>query len=87
MGDNYGDSCTINTANAHSHTHAGMSDHLSIPLGNHGYKTYKYVPYGKVNEVMPYLLRRAQENSDAFGGAKHEMQLISKELKRRIFSR
>jgi len=63
----------------------GMSDHISFSLGKEGYKAYKYVPYGKVEEVMPYLLRRAQENSDALGGAKKELAMVRSELFRRIF--
>lgn len=63
----------------------GMSDHISFSLGKAGYKAYKYVPYGKVEEVMPYLLRRAQENSDALGGAKKELKMVQSELARRIF--
>jgi len=63
----------------------GMSDHISFSLGKEGYKAYKYVPYGKVEEVMPYLLRRAQENSDALGGAKKELAMVKSELFRRIF--
>ena len=63
-----------------------MSDHLTFSLGNAGFLAYKYVPYGKIDEVMPYLIRRAQENSDALGGAKHELQMIKSEIKRRIFS-
>lgn len=58
----------------------GMSDHLTFTLGAAGYKAYKYVPYGKVKEVMPYLLRRAQENADALSGAKYERGLINKEI-------
>eukprot|EP00953_Heterococcus_sp_UTEX-ZZ885_P004393 2878-Heterococcus_DN1.PRE.4 len=65
----------------------GMSDHLSFPLGAHGYSVYKYLPYGKVSEVMPYLLRRAQENSDLLGGAVHERQLLAQEAKRRLLRR
>jgi proline dehydrogenase len=64
----------------------GMSDFITLPLGLGGYKAYKYVPYGAVDEVMPYLLRRAQENSDLLGGAKLEIELINKEIKRRLFS-
>jgi proline dehydrogenase len=65
----------------------GMSDHLSFPLGAHGYSVYKYLPYGKVSEVMPYLLRRAQENSSLLGGAVHERQLLAQEVKRRLLRR
>eukprot|EP01083_Nonionella_stella_P041288 111958_1 len=45
----------------------GMSDNLTFTLGNHGYNAFKYLPYGKVQEVVPYLLRRAQENGDVLG--------------------
>lgn len=62
----------------------GMSDSITFTLGNAGYKAYKYVPYGKVQEVMPYLIRRAQENSDALGGAKEELQMMTRELRRRL---
>ncbi len=62
----------------------GMSDHLTFSLGDRGYKAYKYVPYGKVNEVMPYLIRRAQENADALSGAKFELKLTNNEIWRRI---
>lgn len=63
----------------------GMSDHLTFGLGTSGYKAYKYVPYGRVREVMPYLIRRAQENSGMLGGAAHEIKLVKGELSRRIF--
>jgi proline dehydrogenase len=62
----------------------GMSDYLTFALGNNGYKAYKYVPYGKIQEVMPYLIRRAQENADALSGAKKEIKLIDSELHRRF---
>lgn len=62
----------------------GMSDHLTYGLGKSGYKAYKYVPYGTVKEVMPYLIRRAQENSGMLGGAVNEINLVKKELWRRI---
>lgn len=61
----------------------GMSDNLSFNLGKHGYRAYKYVPYGKVHEVMPYLLRRARENSSIVGGAAKELDMIKQELRRR----
>ncbi len=63
----------------------GMSDHLTFPLGANKQSAYKYLPYGPMNSVMPYLLRRAQENSDVLGNASHEMNLLFKALKTRIF--
>jgi proline dehydrogenase len=62
----------------------GMSDHLTFNLGDKGFKAYKYVPYGKVHEVMPYLIRRAQENSDALSGAAKELKMTNKEILRRL---
>ena len=62
----------------------GMSDHLSFNLGRSGYRAYKYVPYGEVHEVIPYLLRRARENSSIMGGASAELSMIKDELKRRL---
>ena len=50
-----------------------------------GYKAYKYVPYGPLVEVLPYLVRRAQENSAVMQGAQHERRLLAKELRRRLF--
>jgi hypothetical protein len=44
-----------------------MADHLTFTLGAAGYGAYKYVPYGPIHEVMPYLVRRAQENSTLLG--------------------
>lgn len=49
-------------------------------------KIYKYVPCGKIQGVMPYLIRRAQENSDALGGAKEELDMMNVELWRRFKS-
>lgn len=62
----------------------GMADHLTFTLGRNGYNGYKYVPFGPVEEVMPYLIRRAQENSDMLGGVGHEMRLLRSELLRRM---
>ncbi|CAJ1366335.1 unnamed protein product [Effrenium voratum] len=45
----------------------GMADHLTFTLARYGYKSYKYVPYGPVDEVVPYLIRRTQENSAILG--------------------
>jgi len=62
----------------------GMSDELTLNLGKNGYRAYKYVPYGEVDEVVPYLLRRAKENSAIMGGAAIELGMLSTELKRRF---
>ncbi|MGI4875049.1 MAG: proline dehydrogenase family protein [Janthinobacterium lividum] len=61
----------------------GMSDNLSYNLAHAGYHTAKYVPYGPVEAVMPYLLRRANENTAIAGQSSREFLLIQKELKRR----
>lgn len=63
----------------------GMSDNLTFCLADQGYKAYKYVPYGHVQEVMPYLIRRAQENSDALGGATLALKMTKAEILRRVF--
>ncbi|NBW30092.1 MAG: proline dehydrogenase [Flavobacteriales bacterium] len=61
----------------------GMSDHISFNLSNAGFKVAKYVPFGPVKEVMPYLLRRADENTSVAGQTGRELSLIIKELDRR----
>lgn len=61
----------------------GMSDHLTYNLAHHGFNVCKYLPYGPVKAVMPYLIRRAAENSSIRGQAGRELQLIERELKRR----
>jgi proline dehydrogenase len=61
----------------------GMSDNISFNLAKAGYNVAKYVPYGPVKSVMPYLLRRAQENTSVAGQSSRELTLIRKELKRR----
>jgi proline dehydrogenase len=61
----------------------GMSDHISYNLANEGYNVAKYVPFGPVKEVLPYLLRRADENTSVAGQTGRELGLINAELKRR----
>jgi len=61
----------------------GMSDHISYNLSKQGYNVAKYVPYGPVKEVVPYLIRRAEENTSVKGQTGRELSLIQKELKRR----
>jgi len=61
----------------------GMSDNLTYNLADKGYRVSKYVPYGPVASVLPYLARRAAENSSVAGQAQRELQLIERELKRR----
>ncbi len=61
----------------------GMSDHISYNLAQAGYNVAKYVPYGPVKEVLPYLIRRAQENTSVKGQTGRELSLIIKEKKRR----
>ena len=61
----------------------GMSDHISYNLAHLGYNVAKYVPYGPVKEVMPYLLRRADENTSVKGQTGRELSLIKQERERR----
>jgi proline dehydrogenase len=61
----------------------GMSDHISFNLASAGYNVAKYVPYGPVREVVPYLIRRAEENTSIKGQTGRELKLIQTELKRR----
>jgi proline dehydrogenase len=61
----------------------GMSDHISFNLAKQGYNVAKYVPFGPVKDVMPYLIRRAEENTSVAGQTSRELSLIKKEKKRR----
>ena len=62
----------------------GMSDNISYNLAEAGYKVAKYVPYGPVRAVLPYLIRRAQENTSVAGQMGRELRLIVEERKRRV---
>lgn len=61
----------------------GMSDHISFNLAQHGYNVSKYMPYGPVKDVIPYLLRRARENTSVSGQTNRELLLLKKEISRR----
>lgn len=61
----------------------GMSDHISFNLAKAGFNVAKYIPYGPVKHVMPYLFRRAEENTSVAGQTSRELRLIRKEFKRR----
>ncbi|WP_291961967.1 proline dehydrogenase family protein [Maribacter sp.] len=61
----------------------GMSDHISYNLAANGYNVAKYLPFGPVRDVMPYLIRRADENTSVAGQTSRELSLLKKERKRR----
>jgi len=61
----------------------GMSDHISYNLSKNGYNVAKYVPYGPVKDVLPYLIRRANENTSISGQMGRELSNIIAEKKRR----
>lgn len=61
----------------------GMSDHISYNLSERGYNVAKYLPFGPVKDVMPYLIRRAEENTSVAGQTSRELDLIRHEKKRR----
>lgn len=62
----------------------GMADSLSFGLRNAGFQVSKYMPFGPVELVMPYLLRRAEENRGLLSASTLDRQLLRKELKRRL---
>jgi proline dehydrogenase len=61
----------------------GMSDNLTFNLAADGYNASKYMVYGPVTEVLPYLVRRAQENASITGEMGRELKMIREEIKRR----
>jgi len=61
----------------------GMSDPITFNLADHGYNVAKYVPYGPIREAMPYLIRRAKENTSVAGQTSRELTLIREEIARR----
>jgi proline dehydrogenase len=61
----------------------GMSDHISYNLANQGYNVAKYLPFGPIRDVMPYLIRRAEENTSVAGQTSRELNLLKIERKRR----
>ena len=61
----------------------GMSDHISFNLAAQGYNVAKYIPFGPVKDVMPYLIRRAEENTSVAGQTNRELSLLKEEKRRR----
>src|SRR4249920_778219 len=74
---------------AHDHPHVhfsqlyGMSDNITFNLAKSGCSVSKYLPFGPIKDVIPYLMRRAQENSSVAGQTGRELSLIKKEMERR----
>ena len=61
----------------------GMSDHISFNLSHAGYNVAKYLPFGPVYDVTPYLIRRTEENTSIAGQSSRELSLIKQERTRR----
>ena len=76
-----------NLPNNHPHVHfsqlLGMSDHISFNIAKENYNSSKYMPYGPVKDVIPYLIRRAQENTSVAGQMGRELKLLKDEVRRR----
>jgi len=72
---------------SHPHVHwsqlYGMSDNITFNLAKAGYSVSKYLPFGPIRDVIPYLMRRAEENSSINGQTSRELLLIKSELNRR----
>ena len=79
-----------NLAHNHPHVHFsqlyGMSDNITFNLAKEGFKVSKYLPFGPIKDVIPYLMRRAKENSSVAGQTGRELSLIRKEIARRKVS-
>ena len=60
-----------------------MSDHISYNLAKANYNVAKYLPFGPVRDVMPYLIRRAEENTSVAGQTNRELELLRRERERR----
>jgi proline dehydrogenase len=71
----------------HAHVHFsqlyGMSDHITFNMSTAGYNVSKYLPFGPLQDVIPYLMRRAEENTSVNGQTSRELTLIRTELARR----
>lgn len=64
---------------------SGMSDHLTIALTHSGYNASKLVPFGVFEKILPWLLRRLDENNDLFGAMQSERKIYTKEIMRRFY--
>ena len=76
-------SVPFNSNDVHFSQLYGMSDNITFNLAKAGCNVSKYLPFGPINDVIPYLMRRAQENSSVSGQTGRELLLINKEMKRR----
>ena len=72
-----------NDSRVHFSQLLGMSDHITYNLALEGYNVSKYIPFGPIKEMIPYLIRRAEENSSVRGQTSRELNSIKKELARR----
>jgi proline dehydrogenase len=79
-------SLQLNDARIHFSQLYGMSDNITFNLAKAGCHVSKYLPFGPIKDVIPYLMRRAQENSSVSGQTGRELALINKELKRRALN-
>ncbi len=77
----------LGISHKHPHVHFsqlyGMSDHITFNMAKAGFEVSKYLPFGPIRDVIPYLMRRAQENSSVSGQTGRELTLIQRQLQRR----